>query len=246
MFLIILLVVLGGGLVAVYMNREKDEAKAKVATVGLTIAILVVAMLNLLNVGDDGAQVDTSVDYVTASVAADRIAQAAQGSRVVLVADPRDYNPMAKVRLEAFRERLPAHNKEILGVQSPWPEDPADYEFPEEGLSTWGISKALANFGDVEVVISLAGVPVHGLDDISSQLESVEFFAMDQNFHANSRELVTEGPLKGMVVPPFESNWSDLSGADEELFNRRYVFVTRENLSEVADRLADPYESMDW
>ena len=47
MVLTILIIVLGIALAVVYLNREKDEEKARLAILALTAAIVVVAMLRL-------------------------------------------------------------------------------------------------------------------------------------------------------------------------------------------------------
>lgn len=247
MVLIIILVLLGLALIAVFVNREKDEEKARLAIMGLTVAILVVAIMSILGVGKGGgaAQFDTSVDRAVGEVSADRIAGVATGSRVVLIVDSRPHNPFAKSRADGFIERLAAHHKEVVGTQDPWPRD-GDLNLPEEGLSSWGIEQALRNFPEADVIVSLAGFPTHGFDEVVRDLQKVEFFAIDENYLTDWVPYVRQGALKGLIVPPYDANWSDTSGTPEEVFDRRYVFVNAQNLAEMTRRFQDPYDYQEW
>jgi hypothetical protein len=247
MFLTILLVILGIALVVVYVNRSKDEEKARLAIVGLTGGIVVVAILSLIGVGGGGGpQFDTTVDRGVGEVAAERIALVAKGRQVVLIADQNPHNPFARSRLEGFRARLAAHNMQILGIQDPWPTTAVDHDFPEEGVSAWGVEEALRNYPNADVYISLVGFPTYGLERVARDLEKVEFYALDENYLTDWVPYLRQGVLNGLVVPPYDSNWHDTSGSSEEVFDRRYVFVTRENLQEVAHRFEDPHDQVGW
>lgn len=238
MLLTILLVILGVALVVVFLNRQKDEEKARLGIIGLTAAIVVLSLVRLIGIGGGGASqsiYDVTTDGAIGEVLADRIAQVAQGKRVVIVADANTTNPFAAARLEAFQRRLPTHGKELVGIESPWPPSllsPGE-NFPSEGLDARALKAAIDNHPDAEVLVSLAGFPMHNFDNVARQLEPVELYIFDEYSASDWQDSMTRGIVDGMVLQALNSDWSDISGSGEDLFERRYIFVTRENLSEV-------------
>lgn len=244
MILTILLVILGIALVVVFVNRGKDEEKARLAIIGLTSAIIVLAIVRLVGGGGGLGQatfkVDTTLEERIGEVLADRVVQAATGRRVVIVSDVRPSNPVSKARTEAFQVRLLSHNIELLGVESPWPK--IEGRLPEEGLSAYAVVEALRQHPEAEVVVSLAGFPGHNLAEVERQLEKVEIFVFEDYVYFEWKPFLNRGVIDGIVMQPLDADWTDESGSAEEMFDQRYIFVTRQNFRELRDR----FESSDF
>lgn len=242
MFLTILLIILGVALAVVFFNRQKDEEKARLGIIGLTAAIIVLSFLRLIGVGGGGAaeSFDLTTDGAMGEVFADRIAQAAKGKRVVIVADANTTNPFAAARLEAFKNRLVANGQELLAIASTRPQSilaPGE-TFPSEGLDARALEAALRENPEAEVLVSLAGFPMYNFAGVARQLERVEVFIFDEYAAAEWQDSIAAGVVDGIALQALEADWSDTSGSSEDIFNRRYFFVTRGNLSEVRQLFA--------
>lgn len=237
MIINILLVLLGLALLFVFFNRRKDEEKARLGIIVIAFAAIVLSGLKFIGGGGNQPEFeyDAAVDAAVAEVAADRIAEAAQGRRAVLVANMAD-DVVSVARLNAFRTQLEKHQIELLGVQSTRPESdaPGDLLIREEGVDRRIFEQAIANHQGVEVLISLVGLPV---DFDPQAMRGVEVYAFDDVALAETIELVERGMINGVVVGTYDGDWSDTDGSKEDIFDRRYVFVTPQNVRDVRGRL---------
>lgn len=241
MILNILLILVGIALVFVFLNRKKDEDKARLAIMVLTITAIVLALVRIFSAGGgDETAYDPSVDDAVAQVAADRIADAAEGRRMVIIADVSYGNVFAQTRLDAFRHRMERHEFEILGVEAgrPEAEDLEEGVFLAEntGISQDAIENALRNYSDVQVIVSLSGMPSE-LNRVARPLEKIEFYVFEDYPYEDWTDDMARGVLNGIIVAATDSDWSNFDGSHEQLFDQRYIFVTPKNFNEVRDRL---------
>lgn len=250
MILTILIVILGIALGVVFFNREKDEDKARLGIMGLTAAIVVLSLVRLISVvgGPDEPEWDTTVDQAIGKVMADKIAEVAQGKRVLIVAQTNTTIPYLEARLESVQEGLRAHNMEIVGVEEAKPPEllETDERYPDEGLDARGVDAAMQKYPSAEVVVSLAGLPGYNFELIADDLKNVEFFVFDEVSVFDWKDYLAKGHVDGIILQPFDSDWSDTTGSGEAIFDRRYVFVTPDTYEDVRDRVEDPAEQVTW
>lgn len=247
MLFTIILVILGIALGVVYFNREKDEEKAKLGILGLSMAIVVLSLLRLLGVGSGApaqSAYDVSVDRQIGEVMADRIAQVAQGKRVVIVGDAQTTNPFASAQIEAFQQRLSGHGLQVVAVESPWPQSLVDSgeSFSREGLDGRALGAALDQHPEAEMLVSLAGFPLLNYNAVERRLERVEFYVFDDHGVSDWQGAVARGVVDGLIVQTPDADWTDTTGSGKEIFDRRYVFVTRDNLAEIRQMFPTGHE----
>ncbi len=246
MVLTILIIVLGIALAVVYLNREKDEEKARLAILALTAAIVVVAMLRLFLPSRTTAPAyDTTTDNAIGGVIADRIAAVADGRKVVIVSAVARPSPFLTARVAGFQERMAANGFEVLGVSEAYPQEilEANETLPDEGLDARAIGLAIERFPDAEIVVSMVGYPTHNFDRIIRDVQQLEFYIFADFVGQPWQEAVARGIVDGLFIQPLDAVWNDTSGTVEDIFDRRYAFVTRENMPEVLPRVAIPEDT---
>lgn len=241
MVITVLLIILGIALVFVFINRHKDEEKARLAIVVITVVAIILAVGSLfMRNADPEVTYDPTVDDALAQVAAARIAQHAEGRRLVIIAELQQPTMMAQTRLATFQVAVETHGMEVLGVEPARPGEEVEegvFVITEAGLGVDAIQNALQNHPNVEVLVSLSGMPGEGIVRMQRQLRDVEFYAIDEQPMPGWTVLIDRQFLKGGIVPALDGDWTDFSGSREEIFERRYVFVTRENVEEVRSRV---------
>lgn len=241
MFITIILVLLGIALIAVFINRKKDEEKARIGILGITFAIIVLTIIRLVwgTGGDGGYTYDPSTDHAVAEIAASRIGHAAKGRRAVIIAESSGANLFNQTRLEVLQAELERQGLEILGVEEARPNAETEEGIfgSEETIEIDAVENALRNYSGVEVLISLAGIPGEGMERLDRRLARVEFYAMEDHPYVDWVSLMREGILNGLILSPTDADWSFTEGSKEEIFDHRYVFVTPENFNEVSHRI---------
>jgi hypothetical protein len=245
MFITIVLIILGIALVVVFLNRKKDEEKAKLGIIGITAAAVVLSILSIFWGGRQSQfAYDPSVDQAVAEVAADRIAQAATGRRAVIVAETENATVFTETRLRVLRDRLAQRNMEVLGVISPRPESQAEegiFLAEEAGLGADAIEYALRQYPNADVLISMVGMPGDDYSQVASRMGRIELFAFDEHPFPGWIRFVEHRAVSGVIVSAIDGDWADTSGSSEQIFDRRYVFVTPDNVGEVKQRVYHDY-----
>jgi hypothetical protein len=244
MIITILLILLGIALIVVFANRKKDEDKARLAIMGITLAAVVLAISSLFFRGGTTGGYDPTLDDALAEVAGNRIAQHAQGRRTVFIAEVQQASLFDQTRLEAMRASFERNQMEILAVEPARPgfvPEEGVFFITEAGLGIDAIENALRNHPDAEVFVSLAGLPSEEAAGMARRLSTVEFYVIDEQPMPGWTAFLEHGIITGAIVPSLEADWSDFSGTREDIFDRRYVFVTRDNLDEVRARVEYQY-----
>jgi|SRR5690625_1706092 len=248
MILTILIILLGIALIFTFVNREKDEEKARLAIMGLTalIVVLTIARVAISVRGPAAPVYDTSLDESLGAVAADTIAQVAQGNSAVIVAPIGLRAPYLDARLKGFEEQIRTHNITVVGIEDAYsPELYAEGEvIPEEGLNPRSFELALQRHPDADILISLAGLPRGNLNNLAQDLRRIEVYIFDDYSPTHWANYLESGIINGIIIQPYDAIWTDTSGTPEEIFNRRYVFVTPDNLASLRSRV-DPVDDYD-
>ncbi len=239
MITLILLILLGIGLAFVFVNRKKDEEKAKLAMVGIVFATLVVAAVHIYRQSQPAhlTYYDPSLDRQLASVMAERILANSDGRNVVIVGDTDPRNVFHRERMDAMQQAFANANIEVLGVvpaRPPLEEGEEGFE-GDEVIDMRGIELALDTHPNVDILICIAGMPFTGWDEVGSRLEAVDFFVVDESIFFDWRPLLRRGVLDGIIIPRFDSNFTDTTGTPDEVYDRRFMLVNMDNLADVAD-----------
>jgi hypothetical protein len=240
MIITILLILLGIALVVVFINRKKDEEKAKLAIMVITASAVVLAVMSLFFRGGGAIAYDPTADDSLARVAGIRIAEHAQGRQAVIIAETRNMSIFAQTRLTALQESLERNNVQILGISPAFPNQEIEEGIilaTEAGFGPDALEAALASYPNAQLIISLAGLPSEEIVRLGNRLARLEFYAIDEQPMPGWIAFLEHRLLAGAVVSAIDADWADDSGTAEDLFNRRYVFVTRENLSDVRSRI---------
>lgn len=250
MILTILIIILGIALLFTFVNREKDEEKARLAIVGLTavIVVLTIARVVLSMKGPTAPVYDTALDEKLGGIAADTFANVAKGNTAVIVAPIGLKTPYLEGRLKGFEEQIRTHNITILGIEDAYSPElyPEGQIIPEEGLDARAFELALQKHPDAEILISLAGLPTRNMNNIARDLQRIEVYVFDDYTPPNWIDYIQHRVVDGMILQPYDAIWTDTSGTPQEVFNRRYVLVTPENLDDLRSRVDPDYGVDTW
>ena len=238
MITLILLILLGIGLAFVFVNRKKDEEKAKLAMIGIVFATLLVSAVHVYRSSQPSHLTfyDPAADRETATIMAERIMAISEGRNVVIVGDTDPRNIFHRERIDAMERAFAAANVEVLGVvpaRPPLAEGEEGIE-GDEVIDMRGIELALNTYPNLDLLICIAGMPFTGWEGVSSRLQEIDFFVVDESVFFDWRPLLNRGIVNGIIIPRFDSNFSDTSGTEDDIYDRRFMMVTTENLASVA------------
>lgn len=236
----VLLVILGIALVIVFLNRGKDEQKAKVLILGIFGAAIVLTIVRFFVGGSSEESVyDPETDNAVATITADVIVEASKGRRAVILAELERPTRFQEVQLAAFQEHIQTLGVTILGVESAFPnlvveEGVFPATSPEVGADA--LENVLSKYSDVELIISMAGTPNQTVTSLGRKMARVEFYALSSQPSEDWVAALRDGVLDGAIVPVVNDQWNFDASTNLEIFNNQFVFVTRENFNEKRSR----------
>lgn len=149
---------------------------------------------------------------------------------------------VAEAQMRGFRRGLA--NYSGITIQAVVGPDQAQMMEFFEGVSEKFLLKVLEEHPKADAIVSFMGIPVSAKEGSKLDQSKVpRFVGLNLSAMGQWRDLVKTGVVSAVVLPRYDVRWDQLpkQGSCTELFDSRYLIVTRDNLDEMSDKLSKFY-----
>lgn len=222
-----------------------DESKKPVVILVCVIAIIVSFVSILKTSCRSQPKYSPSVDRCVGEHMATEVAKllGGQGDVVVLsMAGGKFKSVVADAQIEGFKKGL--KNQPNIKIQAVvGPEEREMMEF-FEGVSEKFFLKVVNDHPSAKAVVSFMGLPIFAKEGSridTSKLPKV--VALNLSAMGQWKELVKAGVVNAVILPRYDVRWDQLpkKGDCNQLFDSRYIVVSKDNFEEMAEKLKQFY-----
>ena len=250
-FNIILCIIAVLSIIGIFFYRKNQgDPKAKLIAISLfVVALLSIFLFSIRSMrGDCLSSAITQLNYTKASGfgLAKRLAEKYSGGKVLLVTNsPDPENETRNSFIDGFKEGLGDSMKELEivapHVTPPYPLGPNPDEIMKgidvrSYMTAEDINKLTAKHRDCNIIVMSVGLPRENLGDLSFFKNSSKrpVVAVISN-NTTSLPLIKEGYLSCQVIykPGFQVPENDSTSDLNVLFDKAYLLVNKENVTEV-------------
>lgn len=223
-----------------------DESKKPVVILVCVIAIIVSFISIIKSQCGSTPQYVKTVDVCVGEQMAQQVGKLLNnnGSVVVLsmASNAKFKSVVAEAQMEGFNKGL----KQFSGVRVEAVVGPEQQQMMEffEGVSEKFFLKVIQDHPNAKAIVSFMGLPVFAKEGAKIDVTKLpKVVALNLSAMGQWRDLVSGGVVQSVILPRYDVRWDQLpkKGECKELFDSRYLVVTKDNFKEMEEKLKKFY-----